>query len=61
MNKQMQECMKPHVMVHSFFGLGLGVFAASLLSIQGTFGILLGLVFMVAAIVIDATMAKKKK
>lgn len=60
MNKQMKECMKPHVMVHSFFGLGLGVLIGALLGLQGTTGIVLGLLCMVVAVIIDMGMAKKK-
>jgi len=30
MDKKMQACFTPHVMMHSLFGLGLGVFIVSL-------------------------------
>lgn len=53
--------MTPHTMLHSVFGLGLGLFLASLLNLSGGTGLLLGLVAMVIAVFGDASMAKKKK
>jgi len=45
--KKMQDCMSPHVMMHSLFGLGLGI---TLVTIFPSLAVLwLGLALMVAA------------
>lgn len=51
LNKKMQECFTAHVMMHSLFGLGLGVFIAALF--PGLALWWLGLLLMVAAVVLD--------
>lgn len=56
MNAKMKACMTTHVMMHSLFGLGLGIFLASLIPALSI--VWLGLVIMIVAIVIDA-MRKK--
>jgi hypothetical protein len=44
---KMQACMSPHVMIHSLFGLGLGI---TLVALFPTLGVLwVGLALMVAA------------
>jgi hypothetical protein len=51
MNAKMKDCFTPHVMMHSLFGLGLGI---TLVSLFPSLGLLwLGLVLMVVAIVLD--------
>ena len=59
-SKQFKACMTPHVMLHSLFGLGLGLLLASLLNISGGTGLLLGLLAMVVAVFGDVATAKKK-
>lgn len=51
MDKKMQECFKPHTMMHSLFGLGLGLLVASL--IPGLAMWWLGLLLMVVAVALD--------
>ncbi len=50
MNKKMQECFTPHAMMHSLFGLGLGILLAGLFGITNVW---LGLILMIVAIVWD--------
>lgn len=51
MNEKMKECFAPHTMMHSLFGLGLGVVLATLFpSLQM---IWLGVGIMVVAVVLD--------
>ena len=56
MNEKMKECFKPHVMMHSLFGLGLGFFLASLFPFLASW--ILGIILMVVAVVWDS-MRKK--
>lgn len=56
MNKKMKDCMTPHVMMHTLFGLGLGLLLAALL--PGLANAWFGLLLMVVAVVFDA-MRKK--
>jgi hypothetical protein len=51
MNKKMKECFTPHVMMHSLFGLGLGIFLVSLLPSLAS--IWLGIGIMAVAFVFD--------
>ncbi len=51
MNKKMKDCFTPHAVMHSFFGLGLGLLVAALF--PGLASILLGLAIMVVAVVLD--------
>lgn len=51
MDAKMKSCFTPHVLMHSLFGLGLGLLLAGL--IPGLGNVLLGLVLMVVAIVVD--------
>lgn len=50
-NDKMKECFAPHTMMHSLFGLGLGVFIVSLFPSLGMWW--LGVVLMVVATVWD--------
>jgi len=55
MDKKMKECFAPHSMMHSLFGLGLGILIASVIpSLSMAW---LGLLIMVIAIALD-TMRK---
>jgi len=56
MNKKlMQACVAPHAIMHSLFGLGLGILLAGLFGITN---IWLGIILMIVAIVWDS-MRKK--
>jgi hypothetical protein len=51
MNKKMKECFTPHAMMHSLFGLGLGV---TVIALWPSLAMLwLGVVLMVVAFVLD--------
>ena len=51
MNDKIKECFTPHVLMHSLFGLGLGIFLTALFP---SLSILwLGLVLMVVSVVLD--------
>ena len=51
MNKKMKECFAPHTMMHSLFGLGLGVLLSALFPSLAT--VWLGIVLMIVAVVLD--------
>ena len=51
MNEKMKQCFTPHVMMHSLFGLGLGLLLAGLFA--GLAQPWLGVVLMVVAVVLD--------
>lgn len=52
MNAKMKTCFTPHAMMHSLFGLGLGIFLVSLIP---SLNILwLGVGLMAVAFVLDA-------
>lgn len=51
MDKKIQECFKPHALMHSLMGLGLGIILVSLVPQLSNLWIGLGLV--VVAIVLD--------
>jgi len=51
MNAKMKSCFTGHVLMHSLFGLGLGLFLAALLPSLAMWW--LGLVLMVVAVVLD--------
>ena len=51
MNAKMKECFTPHVLMHSLFGLGLGILVVSLMPSLGN--ALLGIGLIVVAVVLD--------
>lgn len=51
MNAKLKECFTPHVMMHSLFGLGLGILAVSLF--PGLALAWLGIVLMAVSVVLD--------
>lgn len=51
MNDKMKECFKPHVMMHSLFGLGLGLLLVNLIPALNM--IWLGPLLMVVSVVLD--------
>lgn len=56
MNAKMKACFTPHVMMHSLFGLGLGLIIATIF--PGSFMIWLGIVVIVVTTALD--MMRKK-
>lgn len=51
MNGKWKDCFAPHVLLHSLFGLGLGILLATL--IPGLQSLWLGIVLMVVSVVLD--------
>ncbi len=51
MDKKMQECFKPHALMHSLMGLGLGIVLVSLIPSLNM--LWLGVVLVVVAMVLD--------
>ena len=52
MNAKMKSCFTPHVMMHSLFGLGLGIFLVALVPSLSLWW--LGVILMVVATALDA-------
>lgn len=52
MNKKTKDCFTPHVMMHSLFGLGLGILLVNL--IPGLNSLILAIVLMALAVILDA-------
>ena len=62
MDKQMKECLKPHSMVHTLFGLGIGVVLANwLTNFSGQSGLVIGLFFILVAFMFEFYLAGQKK
>lgn len=55
MNAKMKSCFESHTMMHSLFGLGLGLLLAAV--VPQLSSVVIGLVVMVVAVVLD-TMRK---
>jgi 1,4-dihydroxy-2-naphthoate octaprenyltransferase len=51
MKGKMKDCFKPHIYMHSLFGLGLGILVASLWS--GVSKWWIGVIVMVVAVLLD--------
>ena len=51
MNDKIKECFTPHVLMHSLFGLGLGIFLSVLF--PSLSAVWLGLVLMAVAVALD--------
>lgn len=51
MNAKMKSCFDPHVLMHSLFGLGLGLILAAL--IPGLASLWIGVAICVVAFVLD--------
>lgn len=51
MNAKMKDCFQPHVLMHSLFGLGLGILLATWF--EGLRMLWLGLGLIVVAVVLD--------
>ncbi|MBI3485549.1 hypothetical protein HY025_01240 [Candidatus Daviesbacteria bacterium] len=56
MNAKMKDCFTPHVMMHSLFGLGLGIVLVALVPALNM--LWLGVVLIVVALALD--MMRKK-
>lgn len=51
MNDKMKACFTPHVMMHSLFGLGLGILLVNL--VPSLNNVMIGVGAMVVAVVLD--------
>lgn len=51
MNEKVKSCFTPHVLMHSLFGLGLGILLAAV--VEGLRAAWLGLLLMVVAVALD--------
>ena len=58
MDKKIKECMKPHALMHSLAGLGIGLILVSLIPALVDNALMLGLVVLVVAIVGDFAVNK---
>ena len=62
MDKQMKECMKPHSMVHTLFGIGIGVVLANwLITLSGQSGLVIGLFLILVAFMFEFYLAGQKR
>ncbi len=52
MSKKMMSCFSYHVILHSLFGLGLGILLATL--IPSLLNVWVGIVVMIVALILDA-------
>jgi len=51
MDKMMKDCFAPHTLMHSAFGLGLGIILVNL--VPALNNLLIGVVIVVVALVLD--------
>ena len=58
MDKKMKECMKPHALMHSLAGLGVGLILVALVPSLAGMGATLGIIVLVVAIVGDLAVNK---
>lgn len=58
MDKKFKECMKPHALMHSLTGFGVGLIVAAAIPAIGAQGVILGLIALVAGIVGDYAVNK---
>ena len=62
MDKQFKECMKPHAMVHTLFGIGLGLVLANwLTSLTGQTGLVIGLFVILIGFMFEFYLAGQRK
>lgn len=62
MEKQMKECLKPHAILHTVFGLGLGLVLANWLTgFSGQTGMVLGLFLVLVAFIGEFYLGGDKK
>ena len=55
----MKECMKPHPLLHSLMGIGLGLVLVSLVPSLVSNGLTIGVVLIIVAFVAEQMMGKK--
>ncbi len=58
--KHTQECFKPHTILHSLFGFGLGVLFTTLFGVYGMTGVVTGVSAIVIAFALDYRMGRRK-
>ena len=56
----MKECTKPHMLTHSLTGLGVGLILVGLVPSLAMSGLMYGIIILVAGIVLDMYVQKKK-
>lgn len=61
MDKMMKECFKPHALVHSLAGLGVGLLLVGWMPNLAMNGVMYGLIVIVLAIVLDFMVQSGKK
>ncbi|OGG18181.1 hypothetical protein A3D78_05375 [Candidatus Gottesmanbacteria bacterium RIFCSPHIGHO2_02_FULL_39_14] len=62
MDKQMKECFKPHAMLHTVFGIGIGMVLSNWLTgFSGQTGLVIGLFVVLTAFMGEFYLAGKKK
>ena len=62
MDKQMKECLKPHALLHTLLGIGLGVIGVNWLGgLYGQNGLVIGLFIVLAAFMGEFYLAGQKK
>ena len=62
MDRQMQECVKPHAVVHTILGIGVGLVIANWLeSLTGQQGMVIGLFLILGAFMGEFYLAGQKK
>lgn len=59
MEKMMKECMKPHPLLHTVSGVGLGVLLTNWFGLVGNTGMWLGLILLVVGVAGEFVFLKK--
>lgn len=59
MEKMMKECMKPHPLLHTVSGVGLGMLLTNWFGLVGTAGVYLGVILVVLGVVGEFVLLKK--
>lgn len=59
MESMMKECMKPHPLLHTLSGIGLGMLLVALFGISSNTAMILGVILLVAG-VLGEFLTKKK-
>lgn len=59
MEKMMKECMKPHPLLHTVSGVGLGMLLTNWFGLVGTTGVYLGVILVVLGVVGEFVLLKK--
>ena len=56
-----KECFKPHAVLHSISGFGVGLIAVGLVPSLAESALIIGIIILVAAIITEFVMKGKKK